>query len=82
MEIVIGGYNNNKIFCVNHLGTEEWNYTTGGSIRSSAAFADLDNDDTLEVLIGSFGSDLYCLSHSGEVEWIFATTYGIYPSPI
>lgn len=44
-----------------------WNYSTGNSIRSSPAVADLDGDKQLEVVFGSDDGILYALNSQGKL---------------
>ena len=42
-----------------------WPKTTGGSVNSSPALADLDGDGDLEVVVGSYDKKLYVWHHDG-----------------
>lgn len=62
------------------LGTEGvdwdvlWKFDTGGSVWSSPAVGDVDNDGTLEVVVGSDDSNVYVLDGpSGIQEHAFST---------
>jgi len=60
---------------------KEWNYTTGNSMRSSPAVADVDADGQLEVIIGSFDKKVYCLNRTGGKEWNYTTGNVVESSP-
>ncbi|NHJ49698.1 MAG: PQQ-binding-like beta-propeller repeat protein [Asgard group archaeon] len=80
LEIVFGS-NDNKIYCINHLGAHLWNYTTSGDVVSSASIADIDSDGYLEILIGSNDNYLYCLNSTGSLIWSFNTGGDVLSSP-
>lgn len=54
--------------------TKLWEYTTGNKIRSSPVIGDLDGDNKLEVLIGSWDNKFYVLNgEDGSEAWNFTT---------
>ena len=61
----------------------KWSYVTGGEIESyGAAVADVDGDDTMEVVIGSLDGKVYCLNGvTGTVKWSYSTGNRVYSSP-
>ncbi|HUU79488.1 MAG TPA: FG-GAP-like repeat-containing protein [candidate division Zixibacteria bacterium] len=78
-DIIFGSYNNN-IYSItpkrNSTGIfvfTNWQYYTGGDITTAPTIIDIDNDNELEVLIGSGDSKLYCLQYDGTIEWIYDT---------
>lgn len=72
-------------------GTDDWNWTTplpGGRIEdSSPAFADLDGDGNLEVVVGTTADPdgaspaLVVLNHDGSVKWSRRVDHPIRSSP-
>jgi outer membrane protein assembly factor BamB len=60
----------------------KWSYKTGGPVESfGAAVADIDKDDTMEVLIGSEDYKIYCLNGTtGGVKWSYTTGDRLYTS--
>ncbi|MDD5530996.1 MAG: PQQ-binding-like beta-propeller repeat protein [bacterium] len=60
----------------------KWSFRTGAEIESfGAAVADVDNDDTMEVVIGSCDYNIYCLNGvTGIMKWIYTTGYRVYSS--
>ncbi|MHA1307010.1 MAG: hypothetical protein ACTSQN_06920, partial [Candidatus Heimdallarchaeota archaeon] len=71
-----------NLYFPNAMGVySKWNFTTGDSIYSSPAIADLDGDGTLEVLVGSDDNKLYCIDHLGVEEWSYTTGANIFSSP-
>lgn len=67
---IAGGF----IYCLNAAGQELWNYNTAGSGISgwqlaSAAVADLNNDDTLEIVTTANYWGIVCLNHRGQEKW-------------
>ena len=53
----------------------KWSYVTGSCVEShGAAVADVNGDDTMEVIIGSCDNKVYCLNGvTGGVEWSYTT---------
>jgi len=64
------------LYCLSHTGTKEWDYTGGNPIFGSPSIADLDGDNTLEILYGdgayATSGTLYCLDHTGSLETSFS----------
>ncbi|MCJ7630789.1 PQQ-binding-like beta-propeller repeat protein, partial [Candidatus Bathyarchaeota archaeon] len=59
-----------------------WIYQTGGSIISTPAIGDVDNDGCLEVMIGSADGNIYCLNgRTGLLEWKYTTGGKVDASP-
>ena len=59
-----------------------WTYKTNGSIVSTPAFSDLDDDGLLEVIVGSGDGNVYVLNgEDGSLLWRFATGGSIHSSP-
>jgi len=66
IEVVISSYDG-KVHCLDGSpptadGFEEWYYTLpmGGAVRASPALGDVDNDCTIEIVVGD-PYDIYCL---------------------
>lgn len=55
------GCDNGKIYCLDGTNqVEKWSFDTGGRILSSPALCNIDNDDELEVIIGSNSGNVTC----------------------
>jgi len=69
LEILFIG-NDYKLHCISLQGEQKW--IADPIIRADALFsiADLDNDTTLEICIGST-IKLYCFDHEGNIEWTY-----------
>ena len=69
LEIIFIG-NDYKIHCMSLQGEHKW--VGEPVIRSDAllSIADLDNDTTLEICVGST-IRLYCFDHEGNIEWTY-----------
>jgi hypothetical protein len=52
MEIAFGSFDRN-VYLLNHNGKVRWYYNAADTVWSSAAFANIDNDPQLELLIGT-----------------------------
>jgi hypothetical protein len=58
-----------------------WKFDTGGPVIASPAIADVDNDGTLEVVIGSTNGNVYVLDGpTGSLEHTFSTGGAVYAS--
>lgn len=68
LEIIFGS-NDDYVYCVNCVGTEEWKYLTGGDIVASPAVVDLNNDKSMDVLVASMDGYVYCLESDGTLIW-------------
>ena len=69
IEIVLIG-NDYKLHCISPQGYQKWIATPTMSRNSLFSIADLDNDNTLEICIGSI-IKLYCFDHEGNIEWSY-----------
>ena len=58
-----------------------WTYQTSGSVFSSPAVADLNNDGLLEIVVGSFDNYVYCLNATGGLLWRYQAGGYIFSSP-
>lgn len=66
------------IFCVDHLGNEIWRRQLSEHASSYPAMADLDDDGTLEVIVG-LGSRMYAFNATnGDTVWTFLVDTGYY----
>ncbi|MHA1442079.1 MAG: FG-GAP-like repeat-containing protein, partial [Candidatus Heimdallarchaeota archaeon] len=74
---VIAHSGDGKLYCISHLGIEIWNLTItspSANIFSSPSIGDLDNDDTLEIVIGGYNNNkIFCVNHLGTEEWNYTT---------
>ncbi|MHA1814363.1 MAG: FG-GAP-like repeat-containing protein, partial [Candidatus Heimdallarchaeaceae archaeon] len=64
LDIVISAFPGNErsksnVYCLNGLGEVKWVYTHSGAIWYSVAVADLDDDNTLEILFSSHDKKLH-----------------------
>lgn len=55
------------VFCLNTNGEQIWNYSRQ-FIRSNIIAADVNNDDSIEIVVGSY-QHLLCLNASGNLLW-------------
>lgn len=76
LNVIHFGDNYHKIYAVNPDGTLKWTYTTGGTVRSSAAIL---TDGTL--YIGCSDHYLYCLYPNGTLKWRHGLSYAIVKAP-
>lgn len=70
------------VYCLDLEGNEEWSFKTGGAIYGRATLADLNNDGSLEVVVGSCDNRVYCISNKGEKIWSYETDFWIVSPPI
>jgi len=79
LEIVFGTYfNDENIYALNaEDGSLLWSYNTGGCNDASPVIADVDGDDSLEVIVpASSPYHVYCFKGTtGEIEWDVSTGY-------
>lgn len=69
LEIIIGGCDS-TLYVLNHDGSLLWEYKTNSVIHRAPSVADIDGDDTLEILVPQHRADkLYCLNHDGSLLW-------------
>ncbi len=62
--------------------TELWNFSTNGSIFSSAAIADINDDTFIDVIIGSDDFNVYALNGTnGSKLWNYSTEGAVASSP-
>jgi len=59
-----------------------WTYAGGVGFGTSPAVADLDNDGTLEVVVGSYDTHIYCILGDGGFEWKYKTGGAVTASPV
>jgi outer membrane protein assembly factor BamB len=63
-------------------GSLLWTYTTGGNIFASAALGDIDGDDSVEVVVGSWDGNLYVLNGlDGSFSWSYPISGWAWSSP-
>ena len=80
---ILFGSDNGKLygFMVAGLGIPGFPFNTGGDIRSSPAIADIDNDDSKEIVFGSNDGTLYVLISIGTQELAYGQSGSINGSP-
>ena len=72
---------NQGIHILNKDGRVIERYTTSGRVISSPAIADLDDDEQLEVIVGTNRGMLYIINSSGFAEWSYNLSGSIGSSP-
>ncbi|MEM2192376.1 MAG: PQQ-binding-like beta-propeller repeat protein, partial [Candidatus Hadarchaeales archaeon] len=76
------GYMKNVLYVVDKNGRIEWKKNFTDPVISSAALANLDSDNALEIVVGGVDGKIYCLDGaSGKEEWVYDTGAPIYSSP-
>ena len=73
---------NQGIHILNKDGRVIEKYTTSGRVISSPAIADLDDDEQLEVVVGTNGGMLYIINSSGFAEWSYNLSGSIGSPPV
>jgi PKD repeat protein len=58
-----------------------WPFETDGAIISSPAIADLDGDETLEIIVGSNDRKVYCIGKDSGFKWEYSTGAAVSSSP-
>ncbi|SDE49284.1 Outer membrane protein assembly factor BamB, contains PQQ-like beta-propeller repeat [Paenibacillus sp. UNCCL117] len=78
------GSEDGKLYAIDDAtGTQSWAYTTGGSILSSPAFADLAAPDDDVVLVGSGDNKLHAVyASTGTVKWTYETGGNVMSNPV
>lgn len=74
LEIVFGTYfDDEHAYALNaEDGSLLWRfYTGGGPLDAAPVIFDVDQDDSLEVIMPASWGRIYCLSGSGNVEWVY-----------
>lgn len=79
-EIIVGTVQSNgastspKIVVLDHLGNIKWQYIANyySSSVTSPSVADFDNDEMLEIVVGSY-QKVIALNHDGSLQWLSAT---------
>lgn len=66
LEILASDYHQG-VFCLNTRGEQIWNYSRQ-FIRSNIIAADVNNDKSIEIVVGSY-QHLLCLNASGDLLW-------------
>ena len=59
-----------------------WTYSGEVGFATSPAVADLDDDGTLEVVVGSYDTNVYCILGDGGFEWKYKTGGAVTASPV
>jgi len=73
---------NQGIHILNKDGRVIERYTTSGRVISSPAIADLDDDEQLEVIVGTNRGMLYIINSSGFAEWSYNLSGSIGSPPV
>ena len=73
---------NQGIHILNKDGRVIERYTTSGRVISSPAIADLDDDEQLEVIVGTNRGMLYIINSSGFAEWSYNLSGSIDSPPV
>lgn len=59
----------------------KWSYVTAGLIESSPAVFDVNDDDTMDIVIGSQDYNIYCINGiNGTLNWSFPTSNDVWSS--
>jgi beta-galactosidase len=60
----------------------QWRFVNEGWLMSSPALADLDGDDQLEIVVGSYSGKVYAVTPQGRRFWEYTTFDPVTSSPI
>ena len=87
-DVVIGSIDGNLYVLNGDDGTRKWSYPTGMIEWSSAAVGDIDQDNELEIVIGTsggapnIGGDIYAINAvTGGLEWNYHVLSIVWSSP-
>src|SRR5574337_1038542 len=85
-EIVFSTYTaDGKLHCLNaENGTQRWEYNIGGCGDAAPIIYDVDNDDTLDVIVnGSCNPTIFCINgYNGHLKWSKSSGGGDSPPTI
>ena len=70
------------LHCLDLNGVERWRFKSEGAIYGRATIADVNHDESPEVIFGSCDNKVYCLNARGERIWSYETDFWIVTSPI
>ncbi|RKZ29500.1 hypothetical protein DRQ33_08755 [bacterium] len=77
LEIVFGTYfDDEHAYALNaEDGSLLWRFDVGGGpLDAAPVIADLDSDDTLEIIIPASWGIIFCLNPAGEIKWRYPST--------
>ncbi|MBD3189907.1 MAG: PQQ-binding-like beta-propeller repeat protein [Candidatus Heimdallarchaeota archaeon] len=69
LEVLMGSVGSDILFCLNHDGTQKWNFSNFGTPMFYTAVADLEGDGQFEIVLASFTNFITCLNSSGGFLW-------------
>ncbi len=67
------------IVCINSTGDELWDYDLLGDFASPSVIGDLDNDNSVDIILLDSSGHIYCLDGQGSINWIYNITVGALP---
>jgi hypothetical protein len=68
------------VYCLSNTGAVKWKFSTMVQ-QSSPTVADVDGDQKLEVVIGSYDNELYILDSGGNLKWSYPIPDAVLSSP-
>jgi len=81
-ERIVVGTHAGAVVCVSEHGEIVWEYRTGGSVYSAAAFADINGDGKGELVIGSCDDQVHAIGIDGKRLWTFAADFWMPMTPL
>ncbi|NOZ80613.1 MAG: PQQ-like beta-propeller repeat protein [DPANN group archaeon] len=79
--ILIGSYDKN-FYALDEQGNPIWHFSSEGSIRSTAAVEDINQDGRKEIVFGSNDNRVYALNDRGEKLWSYETDFWVVDRPL
>ncbi len=89
MEIIVAAANG-RLYVLEHTGAAKWDASIGAVaevfdnqlINSAPVVADIDENGTLEIVVGGYDGQLYVLDTDGNTAWLFETEDPILVQPL
>ncbi len=82
LEVIVGSFDNSVYVLNGTNGSKIWNVSLGGYVWSSPAIDDVDNDNLLDIVIGSDNWTIYAFNGTGGLIWNFTAEDSIWSSPV